>query len=346
MKNQYPKKLISDKTLSPCPRLSQPLSLTLSLTLALSLSLSLESFAAQEMDYKEAEKMINEAAKDMNPVLATEIVQNNKGEYPRLARQGSLGEIQSAWGKASPGSGVYNVTYSQAEMIRLRVREFTTTVVVLPVWEKIIDIEVGDKSAFEAVQSTDHILFMKPKGFVGVCSNIIVIGQSGYVYNFYIRAEGYNSKYIPDATVNVHVPGGPPQSFPDPRRPGFARDESGSFQGGKDSPSSPDSSNPYPQERNPRWGNLNFLWSMSGKREHRDIAPKQVFSDGIRTWFDFGEKFAELDYPVIARMIDGVDVPVNTRQEGNMIIAESVGVFSLRNGDRKICVYPSNTKKS
>ena len=83
-----------------------------------SIPLSFESFAAQEMDYKEAEKMINEAAKDMNPVLATEIVQNNKGEYPRLARQGSLGEIQHAWDKTSPGSGVYNVTYSQAEMIR------------------------------------------------------------------------------------------------------------------------------------------------------------------------------------------------------------------------------------
>jgi hypothetical protein len=82
---------------------------------------------------------------------------------------------------------------------------------------------------------------------------------------------------------------------------------------------------------------LRFDFSMSGDRT---IAPKRVFSDGIFTFFDFGERWTSTDLPAVYRVVDGVDTPVNTRIRGTMLIAEASGAFTLRNGQRTVCVRP------
>ena len=43
---------------------------------------------------------------------------------------------------------------------------------------------------------------------------------------------------------------------------------------------------------------------------------------------------------MVYRVVDGVDTPVNTRTKGHMLIAESSGAFTLRNGQRVVCVRP------
>ncbi len=286
------------------------------------------------------EEEIRQAAQTIEaaPQETPEDVQKHQaGEYPRLERQHSLGAIQKAWDKASPSAGAYSVTYSQQEVIRLRLREFMTTTVVLPSWEKIDDIIIGDVSTFEATRATDHILLLKPKEFIGADSNITVVGKSGLVYTFYVRSEGFNSKNIPDLRVHVHVPGEVPKSFPETRKELY-----GNSAGVAESSAGSGETGDYPSSLPPRMDQLNFQWSMSGDSS---IAPQQVFSDGIRTWFNFGNHLEEQDLPVISRVIDGVDTPVNTRVEGNLVIAESVGVFTLRNGKRVVCVYPSTYKK-
>lgn len=279
--------------------------------------------------FQESETIINEVG------IAETLDREEKGKFPRLERQNTLGAIQRVWDKAPTQSGTYNVSYSQQEVIKLRLREFMTTTVVFPSWEKLDEIIIGDASTFEASQAKDNILLLKPKEFIGADSNITVIGKSGLVYTFYVRSEGFNSENLPDLRVHVHVPGTIPVSFsPVPSteektRPGDSSKRE----------SNPNDS--YPQKLEPRLDRLNFKWTMSGDPS---LAPQQVFSDGVRTWFNFGHTLEEQDLPVIARVIDGIDTPVNTRLEGTMIIAESVGIFTLRNGDRVICAYPSDTK--
>lgn len=317
--------------------------------LFLCLSLSLRSVLATDREFQAAEKVVNAAGQEAERGVAEDIIEQNKGHYPRLARQGSLGQLQHAWDKAGKGAGAYNVTYSQGEIIRLRLREFTTTAIKLPSWEKIEDFHVSDRSGFDASMATEHILYVQPKRAIGIDSNVIVIGNSGLVYNFLVRSEGYNSENTTDLTVNVHVPGEVPQGFADPLRGASYRGESGSWRSSKDALLSRDSSSPsdvYPQEIPFRKSKLNWNWAMSGDEEDQEIAPMKVFSDGIRTWFDFADRFDEQDLPVVYRVIDGVDTQINTRIEDKMIVAETVGVFSLRNGKRVVCVYPSNLKKS
>ena len=209
-----------------------------------------------------------------------------------------------------------------------------TTTVVFPSWEKLDEIIIGDASTFEASQAKDNILLLKPKEFIGADSNITVIGKSGIVYTFYVRSEGFNSENLPDLRVHVHVPGTIPVSFLSKE----TEEKAGSEDLAKKDGGSNES---YPQKLEPRLDRLNFKWTMSGDSS---LAPQQVFSDGVRTWFNFGHTLEEQDLPVIARVIDGIDTPVNTRLEGTMIIAESVGIFTLRNGDRVVCAYPSDTK--
>ena len=274
------------------------------------------------------------------------VEQHHDGKYPRLERQHSLGSIQQAFDQSTEEAGVYKVRYSQQALIKLRLREFMTTIVVLPSWEEITDIIVGDKSTFEASKKESHIFLLKPKDFIGADSNITVLGRSGLVYTFYVRSEGYNSVNLPDLRVHVHVPGDIPRQFS-----GQSTSQNGTkedFDKRGENPSLQQDrlhnlTKDYPQTLPPKMDRLNFKWSMAGDQT---IAPRQVFSDGVRTWFNFddgaGSKIEEKDLPVISRVLDGVDTPINTRIEGNLIVAEATGVFTLKNGNRTTCVYPTN----
>ena len=276
------------------------------------------------------------------------VEQHHDGKYPRLERQHSLGAIQQAFDQSTEEAGVYKVTYSQQTLIKLRLREFMTTIVVLPSWEEIVDIIVGDKSTFEASKKESHIFLLKPKDFIGADSNITVLGWSGLVYTFYVRSEGYNSVNLPDLRVHVHVPGDIPLQFPSQSTSQNGMSWKEDFDKRGENPSlqqdrPPHSIKDYPQTLPPKMDRLNFKWSMTGDQT---IAPRQVFSDGVRTWFNFddgaGSKIEEKDLPVISRVLDGVDTPINTRIEGNLIVAETTGIFTLKTGNRITCVYPTD----
>ncbi len=309
------------------------------------------SYAATQMTPSQAAQVVEEAAReDQHYEVNSDVEKQKDGKFPRLERQHALGAIQRAWDKASNHAGIYTVTYSQEQLIRLRLREFMTTTVVLPSWEIIEDIIVGDKSTFEATKNNDHIVLMRPKEFVGADSNITVVGRSGLVYSFYVRSEGFNSNHLPDLRVHVHVPGDVPMSFVSHEEQGekgrgSVKDRTKTTSSLEFFEKNNEKITNYPSTLPPKLSRLNFKWSMSGDSS---IAPRQVFSDGIRTFFNFddgtGRAIEHQDLPIIARVMDGVDTPVNTRIEGTMLIAESEGVFTLRNGTRTVCVYPTDTK--
>jgi ComB9 competence protein len=267
-----------------------------------------------------------------------------RGKYPGMQREETLplGQIQRAWDKAPATQGIYNVEYSPDRIIKIRVRQFMPLTIVFPEWETISsEPDAGDNFVFTAQRAGSNKLVIRAK-FVGADSTITVIGDSGNVYPFYVRGEGANSVNVPDVVVYVHAPppGGGMLMAP---KPMGAKADSKLAKvasldpavGGREATGekSPDFVKPIGFDAN----KLNFDFDMSGDRS---IAPKRVFTDGVFTWFDYGDKWDREDLPAVYRVVDEVDTPVNTRVKGTMLVAEAAGAFTLRNGQRTVCVRP------
>lgn len=265
-----------------------------------------------------------------------------KGDYPGMKRESNVvGAIQRAWDNSPGNAGVFVARYSADQVFKIRVREFMTTTIILPEWESIGKAVLGDSYGFKAEQTQPHILVVR-SALSGADTTLTVIGESGRVYPFYIRAEGYNSQNVPD--VAVYVKADRPS---DPAHPTDAvAAKSGKSEKGKATEKkSVDRARNTPGLEDPDWlraipfdpSKLRFDFSMSGDKS---ISPDRVFSDGLFTYFDYGSDWDGTDLPVVYRVVDGVDTPVNTRSQGSMLIAESAGAFTLRNGQRVVCIRP------
>ncbi len=125
------------------------------------------------------------------------------GEYPPMKRDGALvGAIQRAWDNSPGSAGIFVVRYSADQVIKIRLREFMTSTIVLPEWETISTHVLGDAHGFKVVKTQPNIL-VASASITGADTSLTVVGDSGRVYSFYVRSEGYNSPNIPDLTVFV-----------------------------------------------------------------------------------------------------------------------------------------------
>jgi ComB9 competence protein len=203
-------------------------------------------------------------------------------------------------------------------------REFMTTSVVFPPWEKIEEIVAGDDSSYRITKIKPNVLSIRPNEFVGVDSSITAFGESGHTYSFYVRSEGYNSQNVSDITVYVRV-----------AAPKYVKGQV------LDPEVTLAEKTDYLDAVIFDPANLNFSFSMSGDKS---IAPERVFSDGTRTWFDYGKKMGKKTLPSIYLVVDGVDTPINVTREGTKLVAQATGSFALKSGQKVTCVYPSDQK--
>jgi len=272
-----------------------------------------------------------------------------KGEFGEVERRPSLplGAVQEAWGSADAKAGIYTVAYAPDEIVRLRIREKMPVTIVLPDWEEIGPIANGDPFVFGYQQIQKNMVVVEA-AHVGADASLTIVGKaSGRVYAFYLRAEGFNAAQIPDVVVYVKaaapngsrsVMGAPPLSAARPApaaeapSPGTAG-PAAPVLGRKAGLTDPD----YLREVSFDPEKLRFDFTMAGDRS---IAPERVFSDGVFTYFDFGTRWEGTDLPAVWRVVDGIDTPQNTRIRGSMLIAEATGAFTLRNGQRVVCVRP------
>jgi ComB9 competence protein len=246
------------------------------------------------------------------------------GHYPALNRQESLplGAIQHAWDNADPFAGVYQVHYHPRSVIRLITREFMTTTIIFPLWESIVEEVIGDKSAYQIKKPKPNVVVIIPNEFVGIDSSITLIGESGHVYAFYVRGEGYNSENISDIAVHIRVPA-----------PKFELSKKNTL-----FTSALKEKVDYLEAVSFDPALLNFEFDMAGDPS---IAPERIYSDGVRTWFDYGDKMGLKTLPVIYAVIDDVDTPLNVIREGNRLVAQGTGAFTLKSGKKVTCVTPS-----
>ena len=264
-----------------------------------------------------ADQTITQSQKSQN------VIDEIDGNYQKMLRQPSvpLASLQKVWDKLIKGAGVYVVNFDPREIIKITVREYMTTTVVFPQWEAINEVIVGDDGNYQILKPKDNIVIIRPVNYVGLDTSITMIGSSGHVYGFYVRVEGYNSKNISDITVRVIVPA--PQQINQKKSKILEK-------------------NDYLDEAYFNSSKLNFKFSMSGDES---IAPNLVYSDGVRTWFDYGSKLDEKKIPTFYSVIDGYQQAINVTIDGDRLVAQGSGSFVLKSGDRLTCVYPTKDQK-
>ncbi|HQS83531.1 MAG: hypothetical protein B7Y25_01285 [Alphaproteobacteria bacterium 16-39-46] len=245
---------------------------------------------------------------------------NMENDYGALRRPDtlSLGHIQDVWTTAPPCAGIYKIDYQKDHVIRLKTRPFMTTTIVLPEWEEISDIFLGD----------DHLFIVEKKNAYMVCvlakeegcdTSLTLIGKSGNIYPFYVRSEGIHSSQVPDIVVYVEKKG---------MRERILEEVSGRKEEAD-----------YLQTVPFSIENLTFLFEMFQKDfASQEIAPVRVYSDGIWTWLDYGNTWDKKPFPAVYQRIDGVDTPVNTRVEGSKIIVHGLPPLTLKSGQKVICI--------
>jgi type IV secretory pathway VirB9-like protein len=294
-------------------------------------------------------------------LAATEnsIDQQTRGQFPTMDRAPSLplGTLQRSWDRPNAASGqtapgVIHYMWHPDFVMSVRTRDFMVTTLLLPQWERANEFYVGDPVVFEAKKIRSNVIAVRSRN-AGADSNLTVLGASGNVYNFYLRSETWNSSQVSDLTVYVDAPrnsdnGESPAGF-------VGTNAAEEIQGGMRSDGSqgygtiagiPD----YLRRIVFRPEDLRFDMKMYARNDaDTEIAPERIFDDGIFTYFDFGERSDSIARPVVHQLVDGVDTAVNTRTagpRGNVLIAEAVGDFSLRNGNRVVCVRRVNVKQT
>ncbi|HIJ63198.1 MAG TPA: TrbG/VirB9 family P-type conjugative transfer protein [Rhodospirillaceae bacterium] len=261
------------------------------------------------------------------------IDQQTRGDFPVMDRSPSLplGTLQRSWDRPKPATGqtapgIIHYMWHADFIMSLRTRDFMVTTLFLPSWERVNEFYLGDPVVFEAKRVRPNVIAVRSRN-AGADSNLTVLGASGNVYNFYLRSETWNSSQVSDLTVYVDAPRNEAQG-PVPAAEG----------GGEETAAPGD----FLRQVAFRPENLRFDMKMYARRkEDAAIAPQRVYEDGVFTYFDFGEQSDSVARPVVHQLVDGVDTVVNTRTagpRGNILIAEAVGDFTLRNGGRVVCV--------
>lgn len=270
------------------------------------------------------------------------IDQEAHGDFPAMSRSPSLplGTLQRSWdrpiaanGQTAPG--VIHYLWQADFVMGVRTRDFMVTTLMLPGWEKVAEFYVGDPVVFEVKKVRGNVFAVRSRN-AGADSNLVLLGVSGNVYNFYLRSEAWNSTQISDLTVYVDAPREQDDQDADgyPERSGL---------NGKDS-GVPD----YIRHLVKRPEDLRFDMKLYAQHpSDADIAPARVFEDGLFTYFDFGDRADVVTRPVVHQVVDGVDSVVNSRTvgpHGSILVAEAVGDFTLRSGTRIVCVKRIPTK--
>lgn len=261
-----------------------------------------------------------------------------------------LGEIQRAWDTAvaSPGQtapGRLRVSYQPGVTAQVRTRQYMVTPIHLPACETIEDVFVGDAGAFEVSRppGRQNVVLVAPN-FVEVDTNLQVISNAGRVYSFYLRSDAVSSDAIPDILVEVEVANACRRDAlrDDPAGPrGIAR--SAGSQRQALAPQAAGRGRDYLRETPLDAAKLRFdgFGIFVGEESHKDIAPDRVFTDGIWTYLDYGDRAGTVTWPVASLVTEGVDMPVNTRVLGDrdqILVVEAVGDITLASGRKTVCI--------
>ncbi len=254
-------------------------------------------------------------------------------------------------------SNTLNVDYFQGQTYKIRLRYAMATLLFFS--KPISDFVLGDKVGFDAkiLESNDRILLIKPLQ-IGVDSNISVIDNEGKVFSFYVFSTTFTSSKHPNLQVFIEDKNYYSNAFMKPQIQKNTLEKA------------PTNNKPLKEEKEETkeeetiiiGDNTNAMkivkkdiqkgykalkssqrkWYCLGicsKKSKLSLMPKEIFNDKQFTYFKFDKKLALSKFPVIYKVVDGYDNPVNTRIVGDYIIAEDVSAkWTLRLGKDYLCI--------
>ncbi|MCQ2731649.1 TrbG/VirB9 family P-type conjugative transfer protein [Helicobacter pylori] len=264
-------------------------------------------------------------------------------------------------------SNTLNIDYFQGQTYKIRLRYAMATLLFFS--KPISDFVLGDKVGFDAkiLESNDRILLIKPLQ-IGVDSNISVIDNEGKIFSFYVFSTTFTSSKHPNLQVFIEDKNYYSNAFIKPQKENMAENAP------KDAPTNnkPLKEEPLKEEREETkekeeetiiiGDNTNAMtivkkdiqkgyralkssqrkWYCLGicsKKSKLSLMPKEIFNDKQFTYFKFDKRLALSKFPVIYKVVDGYDNPVNTRIVGDYIIAEDVSTkWTLRLGKDYLCI--------
>ena len=269
------------------------------------------------------------------------------------ANVASAVDYQTAWdnpkmnmaaGSSQPGYA--NLFWSKGTVLPIKTRNGMSTLVTLPMGEKIADIMVGADGLFDLnVEKGSRIMYITPDaGNSASDTNMIVTGESGNVYIFYLRAYPVNSNEISYSQVDVSLGNGSNVST------GTATTAGGKMssvfnKGAKTSSVVGVDGEDYGWIKTMKIDPSEFRFDLDIFVPNPDdyvIAPERVWRDRIFTYIDFGDKVISMTQrPVVSLLVEGGESPVSFRtdgEDGRLLIVEAVGDMVLRSGQRIVCI--------
>ncbi len=266
-------------------------------------------------------------------------------------------------------SNTLNVDYFQGQTYKIRLRYAMATLLFFS--KPISDFVLGDKVGFDAkiLESNDRILLIKPLQ-IGVDSNISVIDNEGKIFSFYVFSTTFTSSKHPNLQVFIEDKNYYSNAFIKPQKENKENKENTL----ENAPTNnkPLKEEPLKEKKEETkekeeetitiGDNTNAMkivkkdiqkgykalkssqrkWYCLGicsKKSKLSLMPKEIFNDKQFTYFKFDKKLALSKFPVIYKVVDGYDNPVNTRIVGDYIIAEDVSAkWTLRLGKDYLCI--------
>ncbi|MCH4603788.1 TrbG/VirB9 family P-type conjugative transfer protein [Helicobacter pylori] len=261
-------------------------------------------------------------------------------------------------------SNTLNIDYFQGQTYKIRLRYAMATLLFFS--KPISDFVLGDKVGFDAkiLESNDRILLIKPLQ-IGVDSNISVIDSEGKIFSFYVFSTTFTSSKHPNLQVFIEDKNYYSNAFLKPQKENKENKEN-------TLENAPTNNKPLKEEKEEAkekeeeaiiiGDNTNAMkivkkdiqkgykalkssqrkWYCLGicsKKSKLSLMPKEIFNDKQFTYFKFDKRLALSKFPVIYKVVDGYDNPVNTRIVGDYIIAEDVSTkWTLRLGKDYLCI--------
>ncbi len=264
-------------------------------------------------------------------------------------------------------SNTLNIDYFQGQTYKIRLRYAMATLLFFS--KPISDFVLGDKVGFDAkiLESNDRILLIKPLQ-IGVDSNISVIDNEGKIFSFYVFSTTFTSSKHPNLQVFIEDKNYYSNAFLKPQK----ENKENTLENAPTNNNKPLKEEPLKEEKEETkekeeetitiGDNTNAMkivkkdiqkgyralkssqrkWYCLGicsKKSKPSLMPKEIFNDKQFTYFKFDKRLALSKFPVIYKVVDGYDNPVNTRIVGDYIIAEDVSAkWTLRLGKDYLCI--------
>ncbi|MGP1561308.1 MAG: TrbG/VirB9 family P-type conjugative transfer protein [Helicobacteraceae bacterium] len=105
---------------------------------------------------------------------------------------------------------IQNVAYKKNKAIYIRTRMAMNSVIFFPPGEQIKTFSIGDPSftveVLDAASEKDA-LSIRPGNLTYIDTNLVVVGTSGRIYNFYVWSTKFTHRFIPHFATYINLPG-------------------------------------------------------------------------------------------------------------------------------------------